>query len=201
MQNRTLKTILPGMPSTSARRRRAHGPEAAWRTARGIAAIFSLVVALLMLVDHLGADALDPLKSTELKALKEQLRANPADERSKEKIRELDLQVRARYFRRLSQGASGVYLLLGGAAIFVVSAVRCSRYRRQPPMPSPSTRPTDEPAQAAKLARWSVSGAGVAVGALLLVLGVGRETAVSERAAADNSLTSPQTGRTPATTD
>ncbi len=189
------------MPAAVPKRRRVHGAEAAWRTARGIAGGFSLLVALVMLVGHLSADALDPLKSPDLRGLKEQLRLNPADEQAKQRIRELDLQLRARYFRQISQSGSGVYLLLGGVAVFIFTATRCARYRTQPPMPKPRTRADDEPAQVAKLARWSVSGAGVAVASLLLVLGFGRGSAVSERTGADNSLTPPHPGATTATAD
>src|SRR5690348_5391967 len=135
MQNRPLKTILPGMPFNRPRPVRAQGAEAAWRLTRTLAALFSLVVALVMLVNHLSADAIDPLTSPELKPLKEKLRLTPADEPLKQQIRQTDLQMRSRYFRRLSQTSSGVYLLLAGAAVFLVAAGQCARYRRQPPIP------------------------------------------------------------------
>lgn len=201
MQNQTLKPILTGMPGSTPKPPRAHGAEAAWRAARGIAAAFTLLVSLLMLVGYLSTGTLDPLKSPGLKELKEKLRLNPADEQMKQRIRELDLQLRSRYFRQLSQSASGVYLLLGGATVFILTASQCAQYRKQPPMPKPQTAGRGDPAQAAKLARWSVAGAGAAVAGLLLVLGLERGTAVSERIGGDNTASASQGGVTPATPD
>src|SRR5579871_4147218 len=118
MHFRSLKTILPGM-SFSDTKTWPRGAETGWRMARIIAAVFSLAVALVMLFGQLGSKAIDPLNSPEVKTLKEKLRQNPADEPLKQQIRTLDLRLRARYFRRLSQNSSGVYLLLGGVAVFL----------------------------------------------------------------------------------
>src|SRR5947209_3779404 len=124
MQNRPSKMILPGMSFPQRTAPRACGPELAWRRVRAISGLFTLLVALVMLVGHLSTDAIDPLKSPDLKALKEKLRANPVDEQTKIEIRRLDLQLRARYFRQLSQSSYGVYLLLAGAGVFLFAVAR-----------------------------------------------------------------------------
>ena len=95
-----------------------------WRLVAWIAGVFSALVGLMMLAGYFRTPTIDPLKSPELKAYKEQLRLNPADEDLKQRIRQVDLQLRQRYFRLLSQRESGVYLLLGGAAVFVFAACR-----------------------------------------------------------------------------
>src|SRR6185369_1391457 len=192
MQNRTPKTILPGMPVSSPRRPRPRGAEAAWRTARGIAATFALLVSFVMLFGHLSSDALDPLKSPDLKALKEQLRLNPTDEQLKKRIRESDLELRASYFRRLSHSASGSWLLFGGIAVFIFTATQCARYRKQLPLPKP--RLAADPAQAARIARWSVGAAGAVIGGSLLLLSLGGGAALSEPAGPTASVGAPAAG-------
>ena len=165
----------------------AVGLEATWRKVRWVAGVFTLTVALVMLFGHVGADAIDPLKSPELQALKEKLRLNPADEPTKQQIRQLDLQLRARYFRQLSHSASGVYLLLGGVAVFIISAGRCAAYRKQPPMPAAARVPSD-PLSSARVARLSVSAMGATVAGVLLLLSLGRGSAVPEKPGADKAL-------------
>ena len=167
---------------------------------RTVAAVFSLIVAFAMLVGHLSADAIDPLKSPELKSLKEKLRLNPADEQLKQQIRQLDLQMRSRYFRQLSQSSSGVYLLLAGVAVFLVAAGQCARYRKQPPMPQPKPSGED-PANTAKLARWSVGAAGALVGGVVLVLSLGQGTTLPERNTPDQPLALAQKGASGALAD
>ncbi len=147
----------------------AAAPRTTWRMAAWVAGIFSLVVGLTMLVTHLTRPAIDPLKSPQFKALKEQLRANPGDEPLKQRIRELDLQQRRSYFRQLSLMNSGVYLLLGGLAVFILAGTRVARYQRQPPMPLPRPDAAEQALGATVLARRSVWLAG-------LVLAVGLST-------------------------
>src|SRR5579862_8697779 len=156
MQNRSLKTILLQTPTVKPNARRTHPAEAIWRQIRAISVIFTLLILLVLLIGHLRASAIDPLKSPDLSALKVKLRQNPTDERAKTEIRRLDLQLRTRYFRQLSQSSSGVYLLLAGVAVLVLSAGRCAHYQKQPPMPKPRTDAPD-PGGAARAARWSVS--------------------------------------------
>jgi outer membrane protein assembly factor BamB len=191
MQNQKLKTPLPGVSFAGPRRPRAVGAEATWRLIRVIAAVFSLVVALVMLIGHLSADAIDPLKSSDLKGLKDKLRLNPSDDQLKQEIRQLDLQLRARYFRQRSQSASGDYLLIAGASVFVIAATQCRRYRKQLPMPQPKTRVTD-PVEASKLARWSVGAVGALAGSLVLLLSLGRGGAVPENNAGEKTSASIQ---------
>src|SRR5262245_56615895 len=105
MQDRLLKTILPGLPVANTRRPR--GAEAAWRTTRTVAAVFLLFVGVVLMAEHLGKSAIAPLKSRQLALLKEKLRLSPADDQIKQQIREADLEMREHYFRKLSLNASG----------------------------------------------------------------------------------------------
>lgn len=188
------------MPTKTRSEPRPRGAEAAWRTVRAVAGIFSLAVSLVMLAGHLNASAIDPLKSPDLKELKEKLRLNPSDEPTKRGIRALDLELRARYFRQLSRSASGAYLLIGGVVVFLIAAAQCARYRKQPPMPKPSSGATD-PAKAAKIARWAVSATGATAGGLLLLLSLGGSAPVSEKPGSDNSLAAAQASAAVANVD
>jgi outer membrane protein assembly factor BamB len=153
----------------------------AWRMGAWIAGVFAVLVGVAMLVGHLGVKAEDPLKSPLLTELKTKLRSSPADEQVKQQIRELDLQLRSRYFRQLSQVRSGVYLLLGGLAVFVFSVTQAASYRKQPPMPMPKPDVTEQLARAATQSRWSVAAAGAAIGGLIFVLSLGLSTPLPNR--------------------
>jgi outer membrane protein assembly factor BamB len=153
-----------------------------WRLSAWIAAVFSLLVGGTLLVDHFGASENDTLTSPVLKTAREQLRANPGDEALKERIRRTDLQLRQGYFRHLTLSSSGVYLLLGGAVLFVFAASRAGNLQRKPLLPE-----TDSPGMSAertaKLTRWSIAAGGTCIGTFLFVLSLGWSTAPPERAA------------------
>ncbi len=129
-----------------------------------IAAAFCLIVAMAMLYQHFQAAERDPWKSPQLLALKEKLRASPADESLRSEIRRLDLEFRQRYFRRLALNVTGGWLLAGGVAALLIASKTSRRLVQQPPMPP--RRGAAETAATAIVprARWSV----VSVGAVLV---------------------------------
>jgi len=144
-----------------------------WQTTAWVAGVFSLLVGLVMLVGYLNRQAIDPLKSPELKEAKTNLRLNPNDEAAKQHIRGLDLRNRQNYFQRLSRMNSGVYLLLGGLAVFVVAVGQCGRLSKQPPMPQPLIEDDRRTLSRGALSRWSVAATGALVGTLLFVVSLG----------------------------
>ena len=101
--------------------------------------MFTVLLGLAMVAGHLGTRAEDPLQSPQLREMKAKLPLSPADELLKGEIRQLDLQLRGRYFRQLERTSSGVYLLIGGVAIFILASTRVRRLERQPPMPQPQS--------------------------------------------------------------
>ena len=141
-----------------------------WRLTAWIAGVFSVLVGLTMLYGRLSVRAEDPLKSPQLKESKENLRLNPMDEQLKQRVRELDLRLRQRYFRQLSQMESGVYLLLGGVVVFALAIKRGTLAQRRLPMPKPRTDAPEQSLQSAARARWSVVASGAAIGGFLFVL-------------------------------
>jgi outer membrane protein assembly factor BamB len=153
-----------------------------WRMTAWIAGLFSLVVGFVMVLGHLQGHADLPLQSPQLKQQKEKLRLAPSDESLKQRIRQLDLQLRQRYFRLLSQSRSGVYLLALGAILFAVSVNQISRLQKRRPRPDPRLSQAQQAARAVRI-RWSVAASGVSVGAFLLILSLGRSTPLPKDAA------------------
>ncbi len=152
-----------------------------WRLTAWVAGLFSLAVGLVMLGSHLVSPPIDPLKSPDLLALKEELRQKPTDEALKVRIRNLDLQLRQRYFRQLSRMQTGVYLLLGGVAVFTLAVTKATR--KQPPMPKTQLDVAARNVSAARRARWSVAAVGAAGGAFLLVMNFGLTSPLPRHAA------------------
>ncbi len=155
----------------------------AWEMTTWVAGVFSALVGLAMIVGHFNAKSDDPLNSPRLKQSKEELRLRPADEQFKQRIRELDLRLRSRYFSHLSRMGSGVHLLLGGVGLFVLASTRRARFRKRPPMPRPKEDLAEETARHTGIERWSVAGSGTAVGTFLFVISLTWSTALPKRAA------------------
>jgi outer membrane protein assembly factor BamB len=148
-----------------------------------VAGVFSVLVGLTMILGRLSIRAEDPLKSPQLKEYKEKLRLNPTDEQIKQRVRQLDLQLRQRYFRQLSRMGSGVYLLLGGVVVFVLAIKQGARCQRQLPMPQPKPDASDQATRSAARARWSVAAGGAAIGGFLFILSLGLSGALPKRTA------------------
>ncbi|MBN1765439.1 MAG: PQQ-binding-like beta-propeller repeat protein [Sedimentisphaerales bacterium] len=101
----------------------------------GIAAVFSVIVCVLMVDQNLDRSFSPHGDPTDLIPLKKQLAANPKDETIKEEIRTTDLQLRTRDFSRRSFTAKGAWLLLGGLAVFFISLKTALEFRKRLPMP------------------------------------------------------------------
>jgi len=185
--------VVPSQRSATARQ-----DAGSWiRTAWNIAAFCGLVCAA-MLYQHQIAAEHDPWKSPQLLALKEKLRAAPADELLRGEIRRLDLEFRQRYFRRLALNVTGGWLLVAGVGALLWAAKSGSRLTQQPPQPQ---RRTDAPAlalQAAARARWSVAGLGALFGTVLLALAFTSQAPLTARTGDVNAL---PTGGASATAD
>ena len=78
---------------------------------------------------------------------------------------------------------SGVYLLLGGVAVFVLAVKQGARYQRQLPMPQPRPDAPEQATRSAARARWSVAAGGAAIGGLLFILSLGLSAALPKRTA------------------
>jgi outer membrane protein assembly factor BamB len=155
----------------------------AWTTAA-----FCLFVCGAMLYQHSVAAERDPWKSPQLLALKERLRAAPADESLRNEIRRLDLEFRQRYFRRLALNGSGGWLLVAGVGALLLTARSAKHLTQQPPNPQRRMDAQSLALQAASRARWSVAGVGALVGAGLLALAFTSQSPLPDRAGDLNKL-------------
>jgi outer membrane protein assembly factor BamB len=93
------------------------------RMLRGIstgAGIFTLIVALTMLLSLVQLKTMDPLDNSAITSIKEQYDKDPDNTARAEQVRALDLMARKAYFSSRRQVETGSYLLLAGAAIFIL---------------------------------------------------------------------------------
>lgn len=139
------------------------GYQFALRTAAA-AGLFSLIVFALLLFDNSRRTAQDPFESTAWKVLQRARMEEPDNKELNEEARELDLQMRIEFFRQRDFSAIGAWLLLGGVAVFLISAKSAATMRRKLPMPTAEASPRDIEAQWTRIGRY-----GVACVALLLV--------------------------------
>ncbi len=170
----------PATPATATASARVVRP---WELAVWVSGVFTVLVGVVMLLVHVYTPAIDPLKSPDLKVLKARLRENPMDEPTKQAIRALDLKHRQVYFRQLSRTQSGVYLLLGGVAVFVFAYSQVHSLRKTPPMPQPDPEAAEKAVRAGNRARWSAAAAGAAVCGLLAVLSLWPGTTLPRKTA------------------
>ncbi|MBU6398695.1 MAG: PQQ-binding-like beta-propeller repeat protein [Verrucomicrobia bacterium] len=153
-----------------------------WLLVGWLAGGFTAVVAGVMIFGQLRASANDPLKSPPLEAAKKELRVNPTDEALKQRIRDLDLQVRRQYFRHQTLNHSGAYLLLAGAILVCLAARRVRAGHEPLPRPALNHDAAEQAMRASARIRRTVAALGVAIGASFLVLALGAKTALPTRA-------------------
>jgi outer membrane protein assembly factor BamB len=110
-----------------------------WKKISLISAIFSLAVCLLMIVNFLQLNRVDPVNTQTINILVERLAENPSDDALREQIRELDLLARKAYFTNQWQIRTGGYLLLIGVIVFLVSQHLISSAKSPEPVISEST--------------------------------------------------------------
>ena len=82
-----------------------------------IAGIFSVTVALLLLLNYLQMSTNDPIESKALIALVERLKQEPNNDELKAEIRNFDLLARKAYFNAQWQVKTGAWMLLLGAVV------------------------------------------------------------------------------------
>ena len=163
-----------------------------------IAAAFCVLLCLAMLYQHQIAAEHDPWKSPQLLALKEKLRAAPADESLRTEIRRLDLAFRQRYFRRLTLNVTGGWLLVAGGGALLLAAKSVRRLTLQPPKPQRRIDAQSFALRAASRARWSVAGVGALVATGLLALAFTSQSLLPDHA---GDLNKRLTGAESATSD
>jgi len=123
-----------------------------------VAAVFSIVVAALLLHDFFHRSMKDPFQTSARDSLKAALKQQPANESIKEELRKLDQQSRSEYFRQRTFTLSGAALLCGGIIVSLAAAKWAATLRRKQPQPLPDATQRDWEATWTPAARWTVAG-------------------------------------------
>jgi len=128
-----------------------------WLNLAWVSGIFCGLLAVILCVGHINTVTEDPFRSPTLKTLKQKLREAPKDAALKQQIRDLDLSLRKDYFRQVWRMDAGVWLLLGGAATFII-ACRQAQLARRRPEPPIGTYESESVLKGRRIARFAVAG-------------------------------------------
>ncbi|MEI8141071.1 MAG: PQQ-binding-like beta-propeller repeat protein [bacterium] len=130
-----------------------------------VACAFSLIVGILMVSNLLTIRTASPLNLPELSQLQASLKASPADDALKDKIRDLDVVARSFYFGGLGSLRTGAFLLLSGVIVALINLKIITHLRRH--QPDPREFPTlPDPLATSATVRWVTGGI-----AIVLVVG------------------------------
>ncbi|GAG56447.1 unnamed protein product, partial [marine sediment metagenome] len=132
-----------------------------------VAAAFSLIVVVLLVVNYLQIKVFDPVRAERLELLKLKILDHPDDVLLR-RIRKLDLQIRQDRIRRQNFSYKGSFLLLGGLAVFVISAKLAATFKKKLPEPQALPDRQKEQVRQAIRARWTITVGLAALGAAVL---------------------------------
>jgi outer membrane protein assembly factor BamB len=125
-----------------------------------IAALFSLIVCVLLVADHVRLTQMDPLNDPQLLQLREELaRSTGSDEQVVAQIRTYDLYARRAFFSNHEQRRMGGWLLLGGAAVCFAGLKLSALFN--PPLPKMEKTEAVNQGELNTLFRQLLAGAGV----------------------------------------
>ncbi len=91
------------------------------RSSAYISGTFTVLVALLLLLNFMQIKSRDPLESESMELLVERMRDEPNNEELKQEIRDLDLLARKAFFTSQWQINTGRYLMLFGAIVCAIA--------------------------------------------------------------------------------
>ncbi|MEN6305548.1 MAG: PQQ-binding-like beta-propeller repeat protein [Armatimonadia bacterium] len=100
-----------------------------------VALVFCLVVLGLLINNTVQARYYDPVQSSQMTLLKAELAKQPTNQQLIEQVGTLDHYIRDRYFLTRYQAVVGLYLLLGGAAVLLLSLHFFNRLQYKAPLP------------------------------------------------------------------
>lgn len=123
------------------------------------AAVFALILCVLIIVNYLQVKRIDPLNSQSMQILTERLKANPGDEGLREEIRSLDLLARKAFFTSQWQIRSGGYLLLISLLIVVASLKGIDLIRKT--LPEEPSKPKETFWEKQRRSRQWIAGTGI----------------------------------------
>lgn len=157
---------------------------------------FSAIMVILLFINYLHGRSADPIQSQRLAELKAALVKAPRDEKLKEQIRTLDLDLRQKYDRHMALGHTGAWLL-GAGLIGFLAAIKTATARTKLPRPAKRVFSLDADTAAVLRQTGAVGGLAVVIagGALLwtastpsLLVAKSTPSSISTNGTAENSL-------------
>ena len=133
-----------------------------------MAGLFAAIVAVMLIVNYLQINLLDPMRSERLETLKIKLSDQPKDEQLAAQIRRLDLDVRTDILsrRNISRRAS---LFLTGSIVVLLAAIKtASTRKKKPPHPNAAPDIQEQFLCRGRITRWLIATAIAAAGLMLL---------------------------------
>ncbi len=164
-----------------------------------VAGIFCVIIAVLMLINHLQSRSVDPLAAPELIRMKAALVQNPDDEALKKQVRMVDYNLRRHHSRHLVLAERAGLLLIVGASVFLF-AVQSAIYRRKLPKTQKAERTHGTEDHAAATARWGVATVGVMLSAAAWALAAETTTSIPSQTAKAAATTQTAKADVPAAT-
>ena len=146
-----------------------------------VAAVFSLIVAALMIANNLSLKKTDPIHSPALLQLKNDLNSDRNNEALREEIRELDLLTRRAFFTSQRFNRIAIYMLVGGLVVMIAAFKTLEAYKAKFPYPD-GHDPKDDLIENATWARKSVTSAGLVMVGFALILALPWQTTLDEKA-------------------
>lgn len=134
-----------------------------------VSAIFIVTFSIMLITNYFQVRGATPLQTEVVETLKEINDQNANNPVLQEQIRQLDLLARKAYFVRMDHLMTGVYILLGMLAVFII----CTRlyFAREKDIPDKEIDPIDEWAIKTKARKYVVWVAtGIAAVALIFVM-------------------------------
>lgn len=102
-----------------------------WKSVMIFAALFSFIIAVLLIVNYFQINRYDPVNSKVINKLTERLNQNPNDQALRNEIREFDLLARKAYFTNQWQIRFGGYLLLAGILLTIIAALMFDSFTKK----------------------------------------------------------------------
>jgi outer membrane protein assembly factor BamB len=122
-----------------------------------VAAVYSLIVCGLLVVDATRRLTKIPLDSPEFLVLKDEFLKEPGNQDIQDKVRALDFELRQEYFREQRFTKSGVLLLLAGVIIMLVTGKWSATIDRKLPRPAVKEIGPDSDERLRRHGPWAVA--------------------------------------------
>jgi len=149
-----------------------------------IAAVFSIVLLAILLINYFQAKSSELLDNKQLAGLKTALVKTPTNEALKKQVRELDQQLREKHFRHTALAKSGAWLLFAGIAVFFISYKPVVTRKK---LPKPVKLTTEQYAQEKHLTRIGICAMGTLSAVAAFALSLNAETNLQTAKASPDS--------------